>query len=77
VVAFGRDIHTAKEVWSAIDGYPGDFDYRDFYRDIGFDLDLDYVGSYLPGEVRSYTGLKYYRDVIVEEKSDEAVVEAV
>jgi 1,4-alpha-glucan branching enzyme len=61
VVTFGRDIHTAKEVWSAIDGYPGDSDYRDFYRDIGFDLDLDYVGSYLPGEVRSYTGLKYYR----------------
>jgi 1,4-alpha-glucan branching enzyme len=61
MVAFGRDVHSAKEVWSAIDGYPGDSDYRDFYRDVGFDLDLDYVRSYLPGEVRSYTGLKYYR----------------
>ncbi|MGA1841719.1 MAG: glycoside hydrolase family 57 protein [bacterium] len=61
MVAFGRDVHTAKEVWSSMDGYPGDSDYRDFYRDIGFDLDLDYVGAYLPGEVRSYTGLKYYR----------------
>jgi 1,4-alpha-glucan branching enzyme len=24
-------------------GYPGDFWYREFYRDIGYDLDLDYV----------------------------------
>ena len=31
------------------EGYPGDPRYRDFYRDIGFDLDLDYVKPYLPG----------------------------
>jgi 1,4-alpha-glucan branching enzyme len=61
IVAFGRDVHTAKEVWSAIDGYPGDSDYRDFYRDIGYDLDHDYVKAYLPGEARCYTGLKYYK----------------
>ncbi len=47
VRAFGRDPETSKQVWSSVAGYPGDFDYRDFYRDIGFDLDLDYIKSYL------------------------------
>jgi 1,4-alpha-glucan branching enzyme len=62
VFSFGRDIETSKQVWSSIEGYPGDFDYRDFYRDIGFDLDLDYVRSYIhPDGIRTYTGLKYYR----------------
>jgi len=48
VAAFGRDIESAKQVWSRNEGYPGDFRYRDFYRDIGFDLDLDYLRTYLP-----------------------------
>jgi 1,4-alpha-glucan branching enzyme len=62
VFSFGRDIETSKQVWSSVEGYPGDFDYRDFYRDIGFDLDLDYVRSYIrPDGIRTYTGLKYYR----------------
>ena len=41
--AFGRDHESSKTVWSAEAGYPGDPEYRDFYRDVGFDLDLDYV----------------------------------
>lgn len=61
MVAFGRDVHSAKEVWSSLDGYPGDYDYRDFYRDIGYDLDLDYLRPYLPGGVRCHTGMKYHR----------------
>jgi 1,4-alpha-glucan branching enzyme len=49
-------------VWSAEEGYPGDFDYREFYRDIGFDLDYDYVRPYLNGDgARLNTGIKYYR----------------
>src|SRR5437667_420459 len=48
VAAFGRDPDSSKQVWSAEEGYPGDFWYRDFYRDIGFDLDYDYVRPYLP-----------------------------
>jgi 1,4-alpha-glucan branching enzyme len=61
-VAFGRDSETAKQVWSSVEGYPGDFSYRDFYRDVGFDLDSDYVKSYLdPYGAKTYTGLKYYR----------------
>ncbi|MDH7578245.1 MAG: DUF1957 domain-containing protein [Bacillota bacterium] len=62
VAAFGRDMESSKQVWSAQEGYPGDFDYRDFYRDIGYDLDLGYIGPYLPeGRIRTHTGIKYYR----------------
>src|SRR6266849_4568969 len=62
VAAFGRDPDSARQVWSADEGYPGDVWYRDFYRDIGFDLEYDYVRPYLPptGE-RILTGLKYHR----------------
>jgi 1,4-alpha-glucan branching enzyme len=62
VAAFGRDIESSKQVWSSIEGYPGDYDYRDFYRDVGFDLDLDYVRPYLHADgIRSNLGIKYYR----------------
>ena len=45
IAAFGRDLDSARQVWSKHEGYPGDVNYRDFYRDIGFDLDFDYVKS--------------------------------
>ena len=62
VAAFGRDLESAKQVWSAEEGYPGDFWYREFYRDIGFDLDYAYIHPYLhPDGIRINTGLKYYR----------------
>lgn len=61
VAAFGRDVESAKQVWSKQEGYPGDVHYRDFYRDIGYDLDLDYLRDYLPASPqRSFTGLKYF-----------------
>lgn len=61
IAAFGRDPFSAKQVWSSYNGYPGDFDYRDFYRDIGFDLPLDTIGPYIhPDGIRIHTGLKYY-----------------
>ena len=62
VAAFGRDFESARQVWSKHEGYPGDERYRDFYRDIGFDLDFDYVKNYLPApEHRGFTGIKYHR----------------
>jgi len=62
LAAFGRDLESSKQVWSQDEGYPGDARYRDFYRDIGFDLDWDYVRPYLPApEVRGFTGIKYHR----------------
>jgi 1,4-alpha-glucan branching enzyme len=62
LAAFGRDQASSKQVWSRQHGYPGDPRYRDFYRDIGFDLDLDYVQACLPTpEIRGFTGIKYHR----------------
>jgi 1,4-alpha-glucan branching enzyme len=62
IAAFGRDLDSAKQVWSKHEGYPGDPNYRDFYRDIGFDLDLDYVKPHMPAaDKRGFTGIKYYR----------------
>lgn len=62
VAAFGRDKESSKQVWSAKEGYPGDFEYRDFYRDIGFDLDYDYIRPYLhPDGNRIHLGIKYHR----------------
>jgi 1,4-alpha-glucan branching enzyme len=62
VAAFARDPESSEQVWSSEIGYPGDFDYREYYRDIGFELDLDYIGPYLPdGHIRANTGIKYYR----------------
>jgi 1,4-alpha-glucan branching enzyme len=62
LAVFGRDLPSAKQVWSRNEGYPGDPWYRDFYRDIGFDLDIDYLQPYLPAkDQRSFTGIKYHR----------------
>ncbi|NLE92250.1 MAG: DUF1957 domain-containing protein [Elusimicrobia bacterium] len=62
VACFGRDLESSKQVWSSIEGYPGDYYYREFYRDIGFDLDYDYIKDYIhPDGIRINTGIKYYR----------------
>jgi 1,4-alpha-glucan branching enzyme len=62
VAAFGRDPDSSRQVWSAVEGYPGDFDYREFYRDIGYDLDHDYIRPYVHADgSRRNTGIKYHR----------------
>ena len=61
IAAFGRDLESARQVWSKQEGYPGDYRYRDFYRDVGFDLDYDYVRPHLSaGGTRTFTGIKYH-----------------
>jgi 1,4-alpha-glucan branching enzyme len=62
IAAFARDLESSKQVWSKTEGYPGDPRYRDFYRDIGFDLEFDYVKPHLPSpDNRGFTGIKYFR----------------
>jgi 1,4-alpha-glucan branching enzyme len=62
VAAFARDLESSRQVWSAKEGYPGDGTYRDFYRDIGFDLPLADIGPYIhPDGIRLHTGYKYFR----------------
>ena len=62
VAAFGRDPESSRQVWSSHEGYPGDFNYRDFYRDLGLDAELDYIAPYiLDGKTRIHTGIKYHR----------------
>ncbi len=62
VACFARDMESSKQVWSSVEGYPGDYYYREFYRDVGFDLDYEYVKPYIhPDGIRINTGVKYYR----------------
>ena len=62
VAAFARDPESSQQVWSKEQGYPGDAAYREFYRDIGWDLPLDYIGPWVqPTGDRKNTGIKYHR----------------
>ena len=58
--AVARDRDSSRQVWSAAEGYPGDPAYREFYRDIGFDLPLEHLGPLARG-IRKFSGVKYHR----------------
>jgi 1,4-alpha-glucan branching enzyme len=61
VAAFPRDVYTATWVWSSEQGYPAHPVYRDFYRDIGYDLPLDYIRPFIhENGIRIDTGFKYH-----------------
>ena len=61
LAGFPRDWSLTSLVWSSVSGYPCDGDNRDFYRDIGYYLPLDYVRPYIhEPEVRVFTGYKYH-----------------
>ncbi|HLF18877.1 MAG TPA: 1,4-alpha-glucan branching protein domain-containing protein [Candidatus Omnitrophota bacterium] len=62
IAAFGRDEESSKEVWSSKEGYPGDPDYREYYRDLGWEREFDYIKPYIhPDGIRINTGMKYWR----------------
>jgi 1,4-alpha-glucan branching enzyme len=62
VFAFGRDPESSRQIWSKASGYPGDYNYREYYRDIGYELDLDYISDFIHDDnVRRSTGIKYHR----------------
>ena len=55
-------MESSRQVWSSINGYPGDYNYREFYRDIGYDAPYDYIKPYIAyNGVRVHTGIKYHR----------------
>jgi 1,4-alpha-glucan branching enzyme len=58
--AFARDRDSSQQVWSAQEGYPGDPVYREFYRDVGFDLPMEHLGPIARGS-RKFSGVKYHR----------------
>ncbi|HVM59328.1 MAG TPA: 1,4-alpha-glucan branching protein domain-containing protein [Verrucomicrobiae bacterium] len=51
------------QLWGIGCGYPGDFNYREYYRDAGWDLPFDAVSSVLPtgSNDRCNIGFKYHR----------------
>ncbi|HEX8633887.1 MAG TPA: 1,4-alpha-glucan branching protein domain-containing protein [Pyrinomonadaceae bacterium] len=62
VAVFARNLETSRQVWSSLDGYPGDENYREFYRDIGWDAPLEYLRPHLHADgARRHLGLKYHR----------------
>lgn len=61
VALFARDPESSRQVWSSREGYPGDYAYREYYRDIGFELEPGQLGALLhPAGHRMATGLKYW-----------------
>jgi 1,4-alpha-glucan branching enzyme len=62
LTAFGRDLESSRQVWSSQSGYPGDADYREFYRDLGYDGQYESLRPYLHADgVRRNLGIKYHR----------------
>jgi 1,4-alpha-glucan branching enzyme len=59
--AFARDRDSSRQVWSAAEGYPGDPAYREFYRDIGFELPPEYIRPASASALQKFTGIKYHR----------------
>ena len=62
LAVFGIDEETRSQVWSRESGYPGDGRYKEWYRDVGYDMAWDHLPEYWKtAGVRRMTGLKYYR----------------
>ncbi|MBU8905719.1 DUF1957 domain-containing protein [Desertibacillus haloalkaliphilus] len=71
VVLFPRNEKLSQMVWSSVSGYPGDYDYREFYRDIAYQRDWEYIKPFVHHEgIRIDTGLKYNRITGDQEDKD-------
>ncbi|WP_017305632.1 glycoside hydrolase family 57 protein [Spirulina subsalsa] len=59
---FGRDHESSQQVWSSQVGYPGDPEYREFYKDLGWEAEYEYIKPYImPNGQRKNTGIKYHK----------------
>jgi 1,4-alpha-glucan branching enzyme len=62
VAVFARDHESSQQVWSSQVGYPGDPTYREFYKDIGWEADYEYIKPYvMPNGERKNIGIKYHK----------------
>ncbi|MBK5254731.1 MAG: DUF1957 domain-containing protein [Vicinamibacteria bacterium] len=62
IAFFGRDLESSRQVWSSEAGYPGDPDYREFYKDAGYELPIEDLLEFMnPDEPRRPVGLKRHR----------------
>ncbi len=60
VAFFGRDSESTLPVWSAKDGYPGNPVYREFHRDLGWDMPIEELSTLNIKEPRPL-GLKLHK----------------
>ena len=66
---FGREQSSSMEVWSRKTGYPGHPEYREFFKDIAYERESEYLGDYfLAAGTHIETGLKYCRITGSEDK---------
>jgi 1,4-alpha-glucan branching enzyme len=62
LILFPRHTTLSSKVWSSTLGYPGDVDYREFYRDIAYEREWDYIKPYVHEDgIRIDTGIKHKR----------------
>lgn len=62
VAAFGRDQESSQQVWSSEVGYPGAAEYREFYKDLGWEAEYEYIKPYImPNGQRKNIGIKYHK----------------
>ncbi|MCX7794021.1 MAG: DUF1957 domain-containing protein [Thermodesulfovibrionales bacterium] len=61
ILLFARDAETCRFVWSKDIGYPGNPWYRDFYKDVCYELSDSEWRLFRKDGIRHHTGLKYYR----------------
>lgn len=65
----GREQSSSMEVWSRKTGYPGHPEYREFFKDIAYEREPEYLGEYfMAGSTPIETGLKYWRITGSEDK---------
>lgn len=62
VYVFARDKENNIEIFDTESGYLNDPRYREFYRDVGFDREYEYIKDYIDKSgVRCNTGIKYHK----------------
>lgn len=62
MAVFARDHESSQQVWSSEVGYPGSPEYREFYKDLGWEAEYEYIKPYImPNGQRKNTGIKYHK----------------